>query len=126
MDLCIAEMEEAGIGLGIAAPRRGWGIGNEDIPQLLKDYPGKFIGFATLIPTDIETALQEIQEYVIDGPCTGIYMEPAHDTAKEKMTIDDERMYPIYQKCEENKIPISYGYIPASSISAIHKSIEAS
>lgn len=110
MNLCLAEMEEAGIGMGIAAPRRGWGIGNEDIPKLLEAYPGKFIGFATLIPTDIETALQEIQDYVLDGPCTGIYMEPAHDTAKEKMTIDDERLYPIYQKCEEYGIPISYGY----------------
>lgn len=110
MDLCLAEMKEVGIGLAVAAPRRGWGIGNEDLPKLLADYPTQFIGMATLVPTDLETALAELQEYVIDGPCTGIYMEPAHDTAQEKMTIDDERLYPIYQKCVEEGIPISYGY----------------
>lgn len=110
MALCLAEMAEAGIESAVVAPRRGWDIGNDDMPKLLTDYPQKFIGMATLDPTNTPGALAELQEYVINGPCTGIYLEPAHDTAKEKMTIDDKRLYPIYQKCSTEGIPISYGY----------------
>ena len=110
IDLCIQEMKEANIGLGIAAPRRGWGIGNEDLPKLLAEYSDYFVGFITLLPTDMEESLAEIDKYIINGPCTGVYMEPAHDTAKEKMEICDERIYPIYEKCVENNIPISYGF----------------
>ena len=53
----------------------------------------------------VEAALEEIGRYVIDGPCRGIALEPAFDP--ERWHVDDERVFPIYERCSREGIPVA-------------------
>ena len=50
---------------------------------------------------------QHAQKYVLDGPCLTAFMEPGF----EGIFMDDEKIFPIYEFCEKNQIPlmISFG-----------------
>jgi hypothetical protein len=108
MELMLQEMDEAGITKAVipgrkANPRMGV-VDNKDIVELVEKYPDRFIGFPGIDPTDAEQAINEIEELVIKGPCTGIVMEPG--VLVKPMYSDDERIYPIYEKCQEENIPV--------------------
>ena len=114
MDLFIEEMDEAGITKAVVPLRRAFGHKNEDLLSLMEEYPGRFIGSPCIDPNlDLAVSLKEIQDYVIDGPCSVIMMEPGK--CKEPMHANDKRIWPIYEKCQEHGIPVLLsfgGFIP--------------
>ena len=103
MEMFFAEMEEAKIDKGIIHARKSNGVPNEIIRDFVNVNSGKFIGCINTVPTEgVDFCLNEIDEYVINGPCQGLFLEPTVDCWK----IDDEKIaYPIYEKCSENNIP---------------------
>ncbi|MEL7564559.1 MAG: amidohydrolase family protein [Dehalobacterium sp.] len=108
LELMLQEMDEAGITKGVipgrkANPRMGV-VDNKDIVELVEKYPDRFIGFAAIDPSNINQAIYEIDELVIKGACTGIVMEPG--VIAEPMYADDKRIYPVYEKCQEENIPV--------------------
>ena len=114
MELFIEEMDEAGITKAVVPLRRAFGHKNEDLLSLMEEYPERFIGSPCIDPNlDIQLCLQEIRDYVIKGPCSVIMMEPGK--CKEPMHANDKRIWPIYEMCQENKIPVLLsfgGFIP--------------
>ena len=109
MDLMIKEMDENNIVYGVAIARESeWGgaAKNSDLPGLLADYPNRFIGVIHLQYGAEKEPLESIEEYILHGPCTGVYMEPSFRFEKSLMHADDERLFPIYEKCEKDNIPV--------------------
>lgn len=116
MPLFIEEMDEAGITRAVVPLRRAFGHKNEDLLSLMQEYPGRFIGSPCIDPNlAIQTSLQEIEDYVLEGPCSVIMMEPGK--CKKPMQANDRRIWPIYEMCQENHIPVLLsfgGFIPPS------------
>lgn len=61
-------------------------------------------------PYDSELALKNIETLVINGICTGIYLEPGFRLEKVLMHADDKRIFPLYELCSEKNIPIILQY----------------
>ena len=58
MDLLLREMEEAEIVHGVCHGRARDGTKNEDLLAIMKEYPGKFAGFAGIDLTDMRQAVE--------------------------------------------------------------------
>lgn len=108
MDLLLEEMDGLGIVKSVVPARKAFGMSNDDLVQLLAEYPGRFIGFAGIDGNDGEDAVAEIEKYVTNGPLTGVVVEPGF--GDDPMAVDDTRMEPIYAYCEENDIPMVVGF----------------
>ena len=106
MDLFFQECADIGIYLNVVPIRRLAFLNNKVLVELLKRWPDRFIGFAGLSPMQqgLKSCKEEIDNFVIDGPCKGIYLEPGLDDPAWE--IDSEKFYPIYDKCEKCKIPL--------------------
>lgn len=106
MDLFFQEMDAVGIEKAVVPIRKLPALGNNDLVQLLKTYPERFIGFAGFQPVQdgITQTLQDIDTYITNGLCTGVFMEPALDPIP--WYVDEEQFFPIYEKCEKESIPI--------------------
>lgn len=109
-ELFLEESDSEGIKKTATFLRETGEVRGEDILELLSEYPDRFIGIPYIVPSEGENAIKKIQRYVIDGPCTAIYMEPGTRFSKEIMHGDDERIFPIYEICEREKIPVLLQY----------------
>ena len=47
---------------------------------------------------------------MVEGKCTGVVVEPGYGPNNEKMAVNDERMYPIYEICQKHDIPMMLGF----------------
>lgn len=104
------EMEETNIAKAVVCPRVTDGGSNAELAALVGEYPDKFIGMVHIEPYDIKSALENITKFVINGSCTGIYLEPGFRMEKELMHASDKRIFPIYELCTEKNIPIILQY----------------
>ena len=105
MELLIKEMDEAGIDKIVAPVRAADGGDNAICAPYIEQYKNRVIGMAGIEPMDpVEKNLAIIDEFVINGPYTGVAIEPGF--SPEPMHCNDERIYPVYAKCQENKIPV--------------------
>lgn len=116
IELCIKEMDEAKIDIGVIPGRKCFGLTNDDLIKLMELYPKRFICFAGVDPHDpTEDSINEIHKYVQNGPCSGVVIEPGlsenEAPGKPPMTPDDPRVHPIYEECQKHNIPlmISFG-----------------
>lgn len=105
VDYLIKDMEEAGM-VAAMTPQR-LGQNPEYLVQLQNLYPGKFYGFLHCDPFEMEKALNDIDHYVINGPLYGVIMEPGQFFLQVPMPADDERLFPVYEKCQKNNIPLT-------------------
>ena len=106
-ELMLQEMDAAGVTMGVIPGRNGHfkgTIANDDIIKLLDDFPGRFVGTAGLNASKKEEALDEIERTVVNGPLKGVGMEPG--LLPVPMYPNDRRIYPIYEKCEAEGIPL--------------------
>ena len=106
MESMFKNMDDANVGIAMVAGRLRCGESNaDDVTELAAAYPDKLRCFPDINPLKGEAALKEIDDRVINGPCTGVCMELAANPY-EHMYANDRRIWPIYQKCEENDIPL--------------------
>lgn len=108
MEKLFEEMDRCGEVTGVVSIRKNSrGFENEALAELLAQYPDRFLGSCGLDPEHVDAALNTLQTYVLDGSCTAAFIEPGFHEYK----MDDERLFPIYQFCEEHAIPlmISFG-----------------
>lgn len=105
--LLFEEMDAAGVTLGVVMGRHSGGMGsisNQDVAQIVRDYPGRFVGVGSVDPSNRRAAIRQIEEAMALG-LKGINMEPgAYPTP---MMADDRRLYPIYAYCEDHDIPVT-------------------
>lgn len=105
-DLLIAEMDAAGIDMGVVVGRKSGFLGsvsNDDVMGFVKAYPGRFLGVASVDITNRKTAVREIDQAMAAG-FKAINMEPGAQAVP--MPIDDRRLYPIYAHCEDKAVPV--------------------
>lgn len=106
MEQLIKDMDDAGIMAGVVPVRESDGVLNEDLDAISKEYPGRFIGLAAIDPwKGSEYNFAQIDQYVNHGSCVGIVMELPF-LRKGPLHADDKMIYPIYDKCQRDGIPV--------------------
>lgn len=106
MDLLIKEMDEAQVSAGVVSVRLSDGVLNDDIVELMSAYPGRFYGLLGTDPWDDHTTIfDNIEKYILNGPCVGVGMELPF-LAKQPLHCNDKQVYPIYEKCQSLGVPV--------------------
>jgi hypothetical protein len=106
MDLLLHEMGEAGVTMGVVIGRnsgRYGSLNNDDVAAIVRDYPGRFIGAASIEPTNRKTAAAQIESAIKAG-FRAINIEPG--SYPLPLMVDDRRLYPVYAQCEDANIPV--------------------
>ncbi|MFJ4291039.1 amidohydrolase family protein [Cupriavidus sp. NPDC089707] len=106
MDLLLKEMDEASVDKGVVVGRLAGTLGsvsNEDVARIVSDYPQRFIGAASIDPTNRVAACNTISDAVASG-FKAINIEPG--SYPIPMYADDRRLYPIYAHCEDLNVPV--------------------
>jgi len=114
MELFLQEMKESEIAHAVITGRSNFGkayqdvgrVSNDDIVALIEQYPGTFSGVIGIDATNPSKAIEEIEQYVVKGVCSGITIETGF--SGHPIRNDDESLYPIYQICEKNNIFIIF------------------
>lgn len=99
----VKELDDAGVDKAVVPGRGVYGTTNDELFEILDLYPDKFIIFPFLDVTNQEKAIEDIDKYIINGRGKGASMEPY---VGNDYKFDDERIFPIYKKLEENNIPV--------------------
>ena len=110
MEMLLEEMDAAGVEQAISPVRVLNGDNdNVDAAKLCQAYPDKFFGVPTV---DLFFGKQEnlriIDDYIVNGPCRALMVEPGF--SEQPMYADDERFYYIYEKCENEQIPLMMAF----------------
>ncbi len=120
MELACREMDENDIVKAVVPVRVCQGGDNGTMAELFRQYPDRFIGMAGL-PTQydgaVEVSLNYIDEFILNGPYHGAFMEPGFGFSgnfgehRGAHFADEELLFPIYEKCQTHDIPllVSYG-----------------
>jgi predicted TIM-barrel fold metal-dependent hydrolase len=106
IDLLCGEMDAAGVTMGLVVGRHAGALGsmsNDDVIAICRDYPDRFVGAASVDPTNRRGAIRQIEEARAAGMKI-VNVEPGAYPAP--LLPDDRRLYPIYAYCEDAKIPI--------------------
>lgn len=104
LDMLIDELKAAGVDKAVVPARKLYNVTNEDLVDLINKYPDLFYGMAGIDPEDGDQALAEIDQFVVNGPCVGVTLEPGY--CANPLKADDERIFPVYEKCQEHNIPV--------------------
>lgn len=110
IDLLFREMDEAGVRWGVISGRQAKEplgvLSNDDIANVLRAFPDRFVGLAAIaVNAEPEAAIAEIDRCLALPGFKGIVIEPA--AAVEPMLLDDRRLYPIYDHCQQREVPLS-------------------
>lgn len=108
MEKCLQEMDETGTVLGVAQANIDLHVSNETIAEIVEKYPKRFVGCIDLDFYDIKKSLYDIDKFIVNGPCSGITCEPAWLFNGIPMPFDDARIYPVFEKCQEEGIFVIY------------------
>jgi hypothetical protein len=108
MELFMAEMDEIGISQAVvnheggrSNPKLGpvFAVSNDEIAELGALYPGRFHLFGGIDLYDIPAGVAEVERVVGEMGFKGITVNAGwHDPP---FYVDDQRFYPIYEKCQE-------------------------
>jgi predicted TIM-barrel fold metal-dependent hydrolase len=80
------------------------GFPNDYVAKCVSEYPDLLIGFAGVDPTIGYSAVVEAERAVKELNLRGISLDP-HNV---RLMPDDRRMYPIYEKAAELKVPVVF------------------
>lgn len=122
-DLLLREADEAGVDKLVVPLRKAAGGRNEDLVALLEQYPDRLIGLAGIDVSDMARAVEEIETFVVHGPCRGIVLEPGQDATP--WMVNAARVYPLYAYCQERGVPVALTYGGIMTPSLRHYAPEA-
>ena len=109
-DQMFAEMDEAGIALGVIGVPGPTGIrgldptGSAEIRQIVSEHPDRFVGFGSVEPSDVEAAVSAVGELAAQG-MRGVTVDPS--TAQISRRFDDRELYPIYEEAQRLGLIVS-------------------
>lgn len=107
MPMLLTDMDAAGVTIGVVMGRYSGLYGsvtNQDVADIVKAYPGRFVGVGSIDPANRKNAIRQIDEAIALG-LKGINFEPG--AYPQPLYADDRRLYPIYAYCEDKKIPVT-------------------
>ena len=109
MNLLFQEMKELNIVHGVFGGRMHPVVeactDNDGIAKIVKDYPGKFTGFAGIDHRDMKKAIAETERSLKKLGLKGINMDLGY-FQDPPTNYDDAKMYPYYEFLQANKIPM--------------------
>ena len=107
-ELMFKEMDEAGVNMGVITGRQSGVHGripNEEIIEIVTNYPDKFVGIAGIDGNwATSKSIEEIEKTVVNGPLKGVGLEPG--VCDSPMHTDDPRLYPLYDYCQKMDLPV--------------------
>ena len=106
IDLLLQEMDQAGVSMGVVIGRnsgRYGSLSNDDVAAIVRDYPGRFVGTASIDPSNRKTASDQITK-AIKADFRAINIEPG--SYPLPLMADDRKLYPVYAQCEDAGIPV--------------------
>ena len=110
LDLMFQEMDEAGIAvgvIGVPGPTDIRGLdpmGGEAVSDLIDEYPGRFVAFGSVEPSDVEAAASSIREMGQAG-VKGVTIDPS--TAQIHRQFHDRALYPLYEEAAEHAMLVT-------------------
>lgn len=107
VDLMFREMDEVGIAKGVVVGRirPNFEVTNDGIAGLVQKHPDRLIGVAGVdVWNEYHDAVPEIERSVRELKLKGVSIEPGGN--RRAMHFNDPRLYPIYEKCNELKVPV--------------------
>ena len=109
-ELMFAEMDEAGISLGVIGVPGPTGIrgldptGSAEIRAIVDEHPDRFVGFGSVEPSDVSAAVAAIGELAFHG-MRGVTVDPS--TAEISRRFNDPELYPIYEEAQRLGLIVS-------------------
>ena len=108
MEICLKEMDEAGISKAVAPSRWGWDAPEPMVPpeetvRVVNAYPDRFMGVIAASCYQPERALADAEKYCVNGPCLGVNLEPTPGDEPD-IPICDKSLYPLYEYMQENNL----------------------
>ncbi|TEA76934.1 amidohydrolase family protein [Allopusillimonas ginsengisoli] len=116
MDLFFEEMDQAGVEIAVVQGRNSPAvfmgkqfnaafIPNERLAEIQDKYAGRFACFAGIdVSNTAHNAVEETVRSVKTLGLKGIFIEPGRQI---QSTPDDERVFPVYEKCIELGVPVN-------------------
>jgi hypothetical protein len=107
----IEEMVEEYEAAGMVGVLLGWDaethtglppLPNDRVAEVVRRYPGRFIGFAGVDPWKGRVAIAELERAVLDLGLKGLKLMPA----MQGFFMNDRRFYPLWEKCVELGVPV--------------------
>ena len=97
MPKAVAEMDEAGIGIGVVQGRHrpGTHIPNEALRRLTLTYPGRFVALASVNVLDTGEAAAQMATAIGEYGFPGISL----DLGALGLHVDDAKAYAVYEMC---------------------------
>jgi len=106
--LMFAEMDEAGVMMGVVPGRLSpvlGTIGLDQVAGIVAQHPQRLIGFAAIDPVPRKKAISAIDDAVKKG-MKGVVIEPG--LLASPLHLDDARIYPVYAYCEDLGLPVLF------------------
>lgn len=97
LDQFVATMEEAGVETGVVGR-----VNNEELGRIVKAYPGRFIGLASISPFDGMRGVREFERCIREYGLHGLRIAALFNM----VPASDRRFYPLYAKCVELDVPV--------------------
>lgn len=108
MDAFMQEMDDAGIDMGVAMGRQSpapyGAIPNEDVVELVRSYPGRFIGFGGVDGSRGKAAVDEVSR-IADMGLKGVAMDNGY--CNPPLYDDDDSLNMVYEAIEKNELILS-------------------
>lgn len=104
----VAEMDEAEIDLSVVPVRKNLGEEGDEMFSLTNRYPGRFLVFPYIDPTDGEKALMEIDRCKAERDIRGVSAEPTFQP--KPYAFDDPLAFPMYEKLQREELPLFISY----------------
>ncbi|MFL2756578.1 MAG: amidohydrolase family protein [Dehalococcoidia bacterium] len=77
---------------------------NDYISSVVKKYPDVFIAFAAIDPWKGIEAVEELERAVLELGLKGLKLHPV----QQAFFPNDEKIYPLYEKCSELSVPVLF------------------
>ncbi len=104
----VREMDEAEIEISVVPGRKNSGVVGDEMFDLTSLYPGRFIIFPYIDPTDGEEALKEIDRFRAVWNVPGVSVEPSFQPKPYK--FDDPVAFPMYEKLQKEGLSLFISY----------------
>jgi predicted TIM-barrel fold metal-dependent hydrolase len=108
LDLCIAEMDEAGIAVGVVTGRlsgeRLGRIENAAIVDLVRAHPRRFLGLGGIDLDDMNAAKRQVEDAINSPHLCGAVFESG--CAANPRYADDPEFAPLFSACEDAGLPV--------------------
>lgn len=104
----VCEMDQAEIDISVVPCRKNLDVNNDQMFDLEKRYPGRFLVFPYVDPTDGDRVIYEIDRLRDQYDIRGVSAEPTFQP--KPYAFDDPAAYPMYEKLQKEGLPFFVSY----------------